>query len=56
MIKDNWYEVKDLARIDSPAMLIFPDRVKANIRAAIVRAGILCSVQPGTNDQLKIYY
>jgi len=27
-----WYDVKNIAEVDSPALLIFPDRVKENIR------------------------
>ena len=31
----NWYEVKDIESIDSPALLIFPDRVQHNINMMI---------------------
>ena len=33
--KQNWYEVENIDQIDSPALLVFPERVKANIQTAI---------------------
>src|SRR5687768_11286747 len=30
-----WYELKDPDQVDSPALIIFPDRVKENIRILI---------------------
>jgi D-threonine aldolase len=35
---DNWYEIKNTEQLDSPALLIYPDRVKENIR--VVRSMI----------------
>lgn len=31
---NNWYEVSNIADVDSPGLLIYPDRVKENIRIA----------------------
>lgn len=30
----NWYEVENISDVDSPGLLVFPDRVKENIRIA----------------------
>ena len=32
---DNWYQIKNVAELDSPALVIFPERVKQNIGTAI---------------------
>src|SRR4026207_1369821 len=32
---DNWYTIKNIDQLDSPALVVFPDRVKHNIRLAI---------------------
>jgi len=29
---NNWYEIKNVNQLDSPALVVFPDRVKENIR------------------------
>jgi 3-hydroxy-D-aspartate aldolase len=34
-----WYEVSNVAEVDSPALLIFPDRVESNVRRMIAIAG-----------------
>ena len=34
-----WYEISNVAEIDSPALLIFPDRVEENVRRMIAMAG-----------------
>lgn len=39
MGKQEWYEVKNIGQIDSPALLVYPDRVTANIRKTIELAG-----------------
>jgi D-threonine aldolase len=36
---NTWYEVKNIADIDTPALLVFPDRVKKNIAGMIKIAG-----------------
>src|SRR5678816_1213108 len=30
-----WYQIKDIDKLDSPVLVVFPDRVKANIQTAI---------------------
>jgi len=34
-MKLDWYNIKEIDKIDSPALIIFEDRVKANIQTAI---------------------
>lgn len=31
MAEDNWYEIKDIEKLDTPALVIYPERVKQNI-------------------------
>lgn len=35
MSTDNWYYINNVQEIDSPALLVFPERVKHNIKTAI---------------------
>lgn len=35
----NWFEINDIDYIDTPALVVFPDRVKHNIRTAIKMVG-----------------
>lgn len=35
----NWYELKNVDEIDSPALLIYPDRVQHNINAMVTTVG-----------------
>jgi D-serine deaminase-like pyridoxal phosphate-dependent protein len=30
-----WYEIENIGEIDTPALLVYPDRIKSNIRSAI---------------------
>ena len=46
MSKENWYEVDQVDQIDSPALLIFPERVKANIQTAIDMVGDVNRLRP----------
>src|SRR5690606_28879362 len=32
---ENWFQVQHLEQIDSPALLVYPERVKANINMAL---------------------
>jgi D-serine deaminase-like pyridoxal phosphate-dependent protein len=41
-----WYVFKGMDRIDSPALVVFPDRVKQNIQAAIQLAGDVNRLRP----------
>lgn len=35
----NWYDVKGIEKVDSPSLLVYPRRVKQNIKRAITMAG-----------------
>ena len=39
MLKDQWYRVKDKAKLITPALLIYPERVKQNIESMIAISG-----------------
>lgn len=43
---DHWYELADVSEVDSPALLVYPDRIEENIRRMI---GIL----GGRRDRLR---
>jgi len=36
---DRWFEVANVAEVDSPALLVYPDRVEANIQRMIAMVG-----------------
>lgn len=42
----NWYTIKDADQLDSPALVIFPERVKENIRRAVTMAGDAARLRP----------
>jgi len=44
--KKNWYEVENVGEIDSPALIVFPERVKANIQTAINMVGEVDRLRP----------
>lgn len=46
MDKLNWYRIENEAEIDSPALLIYPDRIVENIRRMIVMAGSADRLRP----------
>lgn len=41
-----WYEINNIESIDSPALLVYPDRVEENIRRAIAIAGGVDTLRP----------
>jgi len=41
-----WYTINNIALIDSPALLVYPDRIKANIALAIQIAGGVDKLRP----------
>src|SRR6478752_7848122 len=41
-----WYEITNSSEIDSPALLVYPDRVNANIEAAIKITGDASRIIP----------
>ncbi len=42
----NWFEISDINNLDSPALVVFPDRVKHNIELAITMAGDIKKLRP----------
>lgn len=42
----NWYEIADPGALDTPALVVFPERVKENIRAAITMVGSAARLRP----------
>jgi len=44
--KENWYLLKNIDELDSPALVVFPDRVKHNIRLAIDMIGDVSRLRP----------
>ena len=43
---ENWYTIKNLDELDSPALVVFPDRVKHNIQLAIKMVGDVNRLRP----------
>ncbi len=41
-----WYEIENIEKIDSPALVIYPDRIQKNIREMINIAGSPADLQP----------
>lgn len=41
-----WYEIKNIDGIDTPALVVFPDRIQMNIREMIRVAGSPAALQP----------
>ena len=46
MMVNQWYEILDIEKIDSPALVVFPDRVKENILTAIRMTGDISRLRP----------
>jgi D-serine deaminase-like pyridoxal phosphate-dependent protein len=42
----NWYDIDNVETLDTPALIIFPERVKENIRAAIAMTGSADRLRP----------
>ncbi len=42
----NWYQLRDPEMTDSPALLVFPERIKANIQTAIQMSGSAGRLRP----------
>lgn len=42
----NWFEIKNISGLDSPALVVFPDRVKHNIQLAIEMIGDVNRLRP----------
>lgn len=46
MEKENWYALKNIDELDSPALIVFPERVKYNIGLAISMVGDVKRLRP----------
>jgi D-serine deaminase-like pyridoxal phosphate-dependent protein len=44
--ENNWYTVNNVEEIDSPALLVYPERVKQNIQTAISMVGDVNKLRP----------
>src|SRR4030095_12381676 len=45
-MSENWFEIEDINELDSPALVVFPERVKHNIRLAIDMIGDVDRLRP----------
>src|ERR1700754_307613 len=45
-MNNDWYHINNIASLDSPALIIFPARVKANINTAIKMIGDVTRLRP----------
>ena len=45
-MSENWFEIKNIDELDSPALVVFPDRVKHNIQLAIDMIGDVDRLRP----------
>lgn len=43
---DSWNAIKNIADLDSPALVVYPERVRENIRRAIARVGDIGNLSP----------
>lgn len=43
---NNWYEIADIKNLDTPALVVYPDRVKHNIQTAINMVGDTRRLRP----------
>ena len=46
MMSESWYEIKSIDQLDSPALVVFPDRVKHNIQLAVSMIGDVDRLRP----------
>ncbi|MEP7277627.1 MAG: D-TA family PLP-dependent enzyme [Bacteroidota bacterium] len=42
----NWYQIDDIDELDSPTLVVYPERVKANIRTAVSMIGDSLRLRP----------
>src|SRR5215510_13244663 len=45
-MSESWYEIKNINELDSPVLVVFPDRVKHNIQLAIDMIGDVDRLRP----------
>src|ERR1043166_7358275 len=41
-----WYQIEDIDKLDSPVLVVFPERVKANLQTAINIVGDVNRLRP----------
>src|SRR5215469_3474632 len=46
MSEKNWYEIDDIDKLDTPTLVIYPERVKQNIALAIKMIGDVSRLRP----------
>ncbi|MGZ3999286.1 MAG: D-TA family PLP-dependent enzyme [Mucilaginibacter sp.] len=46
MSEDNWYSINDIEKLDTPALVIYPERVKHNIALAVEMIGDVSRLRP----------
>jgi D-serine deaminase-like pyridoxal phosphate-dependent protein len=45
-MSESWFEIKNIKELDSPALVVFPERVKHNIQLAIDMIGDVDRLRP----------
>lgn len=45
-MKKEWYDINEISKLDSPALVIFPDRVRKNIQTAVHMVGDITRLRP----------
>src|SRR5438034_3646364 len=43
---ENWYQINNIGDLDSPVLVVFPERVKANIQTAISMVEHVSQLRP----------
>lgn len=51
---EEWYEIKSIEKVDTPALLVYPERVKANIQAALDLIGDPARLRPHVKTHKSI--
>ncbi len=46
MSKSSWYTLNDSSGVNSPSLLVYPERIEENIRAMISIAGSVLNLRP----------
>ena len=42
----DWYRISNLEQLDTPALVVYPERVKENIRLAVEMVGDVARLRP----------
>src|SRR5690348_9579573 len=51
---NEWYHINDIDKLDSPTLVVFPERVKTNIQAAISMVGNVTQLRPHVKTNKSI--